>query len=248
MILQAKMKVNPEKEGGRRTEKATGIGKAAEVWYNQGDRRERRMIMATVVLLAGGKSRRMGTDKLLLPQREGTVLDQAVRRFSAVFDRVCVSVAKADSYPEIRAEHVVDEYPGCGPMAGVHAGLKRCGDDGVFVAAADLPLSDPGAALRIIERCPADAEICVPTGPDGRPEPLFGYYRASVLPRAEELLRAGKYRMRDLLAACVTRFLTPEETEDILDAAGFANMNTPEDYRRLLGGDIGSREDRLPEE
>ena len=199
--------------------------------------------MTTVVLLAGGKSSRMGTDKLMLPQWDGTVLEQAVRRFAPVFDRVCVSVAWEDCYPGIRAEHIADEFHGCGPMAGIHAGLKHCGADGAFFAAADLPFSDPLAALMIIEKCPADAEICVPLGPDGRPEPLFGFYRASVLPRAEKLLREGKYRIRELLDACETRYLSPEETEGVLNGAGFANMNTPEDYRRLLGGNEREEED-----
>ncbi len=196
--------------------------------------------MVTVVLLAGGKSRRMGTDKLLLPQRDGTVLEQAVRRFSASFDRVCVSVAWEGCYPGIPAEHIVDEYPGCGPMAGVQAGLKHCGDEGVFFAAADLPFSGPHDACMIIEKCQTDAEICVPLGPDGRIEPLFGFYRMSVLSRAEELLRAGRYRMKELLDVCRVRYLTPEETEGLLNPAGFANMNTPEDYRRLLGGESGA--------
>ena len=195
--------------------------------------------MATVVLLAGGKSSRMGTDKLMLPQRDGTVLEQAVRRFSAVFDRVLVSVASPDCYPDIPAERIADEFPGCGPMAGIQAGLKHCRPEGAFFCAADLPFSDPLAARAIMERCPADAEICLTEGPDGRPEPLFGFYRASVLPRAEELLNAGRYRMRDLLDACATCRLTAGEAEDLWNEAGLANMNTPEDYRRLLGGDPG---------
>ena len=88
--------------------------------------------MVTVVLLAGGKSSRMGTDKLMLPQRDGTVLEQAVRRFSAVFDRVLVSVASPDCYPDIPAERIADEFPGCGPMAGIQAGLKHCRPEGAF--------------------------------------------------------------------------------------------------------------------
>ena len=192
--------------------------------------------MTTVVLLAGGKSSRMGTDKLMLPQQDTTVLEQAVRRFSSAFDRICVSVARLDDYPGISAEHIADEFPGSGPMAGIHAGLKHCGPEGAFFCAADLPFSDPEAALLIMEKCPEDAEICVAAGPTGQPEPLFGFYRVSVLPRAEELLLAGRFRMRELLDACATCCLTEREAGGIWNGAGFANMNTPEDYRRLLGG------------
>ena len=192
--------------------------------------------MTTVVLLAGGKSSRMGTDKLMLPQQDTTVLEQAVRRFSSAFDRICVSVARLDDYPGISAEHIADEFPGSGPMAGIHAGLRHCGPEGAFFCAADLPFSDPGAALLIMEKCPENAEICVVAGPTGRPEPLFGFYRASVLPRAEELLLAGRFRMRGLLDAGATCCLTEREVGEIWSGEGIANMNTPEDYRRLLGG------------
>ena len=179
----------------------------------------------------------MGTDKLMLEQDGTTVLEQAVLRYSSVFDRVCISVAGTNCYAGIAAEHIPDEYPGCGPMAGIQAGLKRCGGEGAFFAAADLPFSDPFTARLIMEKCPQDAEICVPVAPDGRPEPLFGFYRPSVLPRAEELLRSGRFRMRELLDACATRYFGTGEEESVWSEVSLANMNTPEDYRRLLGGD-----------
>ena len=188
--------------------------------------------MKTAILLAGGRSRRMGRDKLMLPQDGATVLESAVARFARVFDRVCVSVDRTDRYPQIAAEHISDVYTGCGPLAGIHAGLRACGPEGAFFAAADLPFSDPELALRLMDACPEDCAICVAAGPDGRPEPLFGYYRGAAADAAEELLKSGSYRIRDLFALCPTRIL------DLGAAApdlAFANVNTPEEYAALLG-------------
>ena len=194
--------------------------------------------MKTAILLAGGRSSRMGRDKLMLTQDGATVLESAVARFARAFDRVCVSVDRPDRYPQIGAEHIADLYPDCGPLAGIHAGLRACGPEGAFFAAADLPFSDPELALRIMEACPEDCAICVAAGPDGRPEPLFGYYRAAAADAAEELLKSGNYRIRSLFGLCPTRIL------DLGAAASgrmLANMNTPEEYAALLG-DAGAEE------
>ena len=189
--------------------------------------------MKTAILLAGGRSSRMGRDKLMLPQNGATVLERAVERFSRVFDRVCVSVDRPGRYPQIGADHVADVYQDCGPLSGIHAGLRACGPDGAFFAAADLPFSDPDLAVRLIEACPEDCLICVAAGPDGRPEPLFGYYRTAAADAAEELLKSGDYRIRGLFARCPTRIMDIGAGESGL---AFANVNTPEEYAALLGG------------
>lgn len=190
--------------------------------------------MSTAVILAGGKSSRMGRDKTQLLYRGQTLLAGAVERFSAVFDRVYLSVGDPEKYPDIAAERVVDIYPGCGPMAGLHAALLKTPDDGVFLAAADLPFSSPEAALRIIELCGGCASAVIVSS-DGRFEPAFGYYTKALLPVIEAALGSGSYRMMQLFDALPCRKISPAELgmlwrEDMLD-----NLNYPEDYTRLLG-------------
>lgn len=189
--------------------------------------------MTEVVLLAGGKSRRMGTDKLLLPQNGTTVLQAAVSRFSSFFDKVYLSVGEAGKYPEISAEHLVDSFPGCGPMAGLLEGLKVSQSGGVFLAAADIPFSDPERALKIIAAS-GGYEICVTVDGQGRYEPLFGYYRASVADTVLEFLQAGNYRIAELFQRHNTLVLEPAAVPGIWNERAFANMNFPEDYRMLL--------------
>ncbi len=191
--------------------------------------------MYAAVILAGGKSRRMGRDKLVLPQGGSTVLGTAVTRFSERFDKIYLSVDTPERYPDIAAEHVCDIYPGCGPMAGLHAALSRFEGEGVFLAAADLPFSDPAAAVRMIELC-GGHEICVMRDEAGRFEPLFGYYKRSVLPEAARILASGGRAMTLLLSACDTLVITPAELSLGVDVNMLANMNRPEDYDALLGG------------
>ncbi|MCL2227502.1 MAG: molybdenum cofactor guanylyltransferase [Oscillospiraceae bacterium] len=188
--------------------------------------------MSTVVILAGGKSRRMGCDKLALPLNGGTLLESAVRRFGTAFEDVYISVADAAKYPEVDAQRVIDVFPGSGPLAGLHAALSSLPVDGVFLVAADLPFSSPEAALFIMGLC-GDCEACVLRLPDGRLEPLFGFYRRSLLGRCEAALQAGDFKMTALLAEASTRFVEPGEIGELWDARMIMNLNYPEDYERI---------------
>lgn len=190
--------------------------------------------MSTAVILAGGKSSRMGRDKTQLIYHGKTLLAGAVERFSASFDRVYLSIGDPEKYPDINAERVIDLYPGCGPMAGLHAALLKTPDEGVFLAAADLPFSSPAAALKIIELCGDNASAVI-VGDGGKFEPAFGYYKKSLLPIIETALKSSNYRMMQLFDALPCRHVSPAELgelwrEDMLD-----NLNYPEDYERLIG-------------
>ena len=185
----------------------------------------------TVVILAGGQSRRMGRDKLLLTLEGETLLRRALRRYGEVFPRVLVSVAGPEKLPELGGMRVFDRFPGAGPLAGLHAALSAAGED-VFLTAADMPFSSPEKALRMISLC-AGAEACVLTDGEGRWEPLFGFYRASLLPRAEALLKEGRRSMGALLASAKLREVGPEELGEGPDSRLAWNLNLPEDYEKL---------------
>ncbi len=189
--------------------------------------------MSTAVILAGGRSRRMGRDKLRLVYGGETLLELAVRRFSAVFDRVYLSVGEADKYPEIGCERAVDLYPGCGPMAGLHAALLKTPDEGVFLAAADLPFADPQAALKIASLC-GDSAAALLTDETGRLEPTFGYYKKELLPAAERLLQAGRYKMLALFDEAPLRRVTHGELGALWRDGMLDNINYPEDYEKLV--------------
>lgn len=189
--------------------------------------------MSAAVILAGGKSRRMGRDKLGLTIGGRTLLESAVIRFAAEFDDVYISVADAEKYPEIDARRVVDVHPGAGPLSGLHAALTTIPEDGVFLVAADLPDSSPRAAMRMIELC-GGADACVIKQPDGLLEPLFGYYKKTLLRRCEDMLLSGERRMTELLSMSDTRYVSPTELGGLWDERMLRNINYPADYEKIL--------------
>ena len=184
----------------------------------------------TAVILAGGQSRRMGRDKLRLTVEGEGLLERTVRRFSAEFPRVLVSTASPERYPELGDIRVFDRYPGAGPLSGLHAALTAAGED-VFLIGGDMPYADPEQAKKLIALC-GDCDACVLTDPEGRWEPLFGYYRYSVLETAEKLLENGQNRMAGLLSALKLREVRLAE---LGEGAGnlLRNLNKPEDYEKL---------------
>lgn len=185
-----------------------------------------------VVILAGGKSRRMGRDKLVLTVDGQTLLESAISRFAKEFTNVYLSVAEADKYPDSAAPSIVDILPGAGPISGLHAALTRLAVEGVFLVAADMPYACPLAAGKIIELC-GEHDACLIRLPDGKLEPLFAYYRKSLLPRCVDIIKSGDYRMTELLLDADTRFISPGELGDLWNEKLIYNINYPKDYEFL---------------
>ena len=189
--------------------------------------------MNNAVILAGGESRRMGRDKLKLPIGGRTLLDSAASRFAKEFKDVYISVAQSGKYTDIAegAQEIVDIIPGAGPISGLHAALSNVPGDGVFLVAADLPFSCPHTAKRIIELS-GDADACIIRMPNGRVEPLFGYYRKTMLTRCEDAIKSGNHRMTSLLSDANVRFVAPSELGGLWDEKIILNINYPEEYEK----------------
>jgi len=185
------------------------------------------------VILAGGKSRRMGRDKLELSIGGETLLESSVKRFSEAFRDVFISVADAGKYPEITAQRIVDVLPGAGPLSGLHASLSAVAADGVFLVAADLPFASALLAKRIIGLT-GDKEAGVIRLHDGKLEPLFALYRTSLLSRCEAAIVSGDNRMTGVIFSADTRYIDTGELGDLWDEKAIVNINSPEDYRKYL--------------
>ncbi len=182
------------------------------------------------LVLAGGRSRRMGRDKALLSMDGATLLERAAAFWHAVpeIGRVIVSAGEDGHLETLPPETaaVTDLYPGCGPMAGLHAAFVRTDAELLYVSAVDMPFL---AREAILPPPRGDAAVYVK---DGRPEPLFGVYRRSCLPALEAALRAGERKMTALLARLDTEYVPLPETL----APMLSNLNTRADFLRAIAG------------
>ncbi|WP_392544114.1 molybdenum cofactor guanylyltransferase [Oryzobacter telluris] len=136
----------------------------------------------TVVLLAGGTSRRFGSDKLDAPLRGSTVLETVVASLPAGWPLVVVGPARDVGRVVSRAQ---EDPPGGGPLAGVAAGMEHVGTDVVAVVAGDMPFAGPAVAALVaaLRTAPLDVEAVVATDASGVPNPLLAAYRTAAVRR-----------------------------------------------------------------
>jgi len=184
---------------------------------------------ATAVILAGGRSSRMGRDKTLLEVGGQPLIARLADQLRPLFPEVLVSADDAAKYRFLDLPVIRDAVPDQGPLMGILSSLRAAGRDRVLVLAADIPVAEP-AFIRELLRLSDQADVVMPVDANGRSEPLFAVYRKTVIPRAEAALAAGQRRVTALLSG-LTALQPP------MPAGWYRNLNTPEDYARFLRED-----------
>jgi molybdopterin-guanine dinucleotide biosynthesis protein A len=183
----------------------------------------------TGLVLAGGRSARMGRDKALLVVDGQTQLARAAQLLAEVCGSALVAVraeqAQAPAYAPF--DLVVDEPEVGGPAAGLLAAWRRAPDDALLVLAVDLPRVDAPLLRRLIEARGSAAIATAYAHADGTLEPLCTVWE----PAAREILRASAQNSsvslrRVLESSAVCRLLPPEP--DVI-----RSVNTPDDFAVL---------------
>jgi molybdopterin-guanine dinucleotide biosynthesis protein A len=182
---------------------------------------------ATLLLLAGGESRRMGRSKALLPVEETTLVEWLAERFRPAFDQLLVAARDISQLPwSLRRDFLADIRPGAGPLAGIEAGLASARNPGVVAVACDMPY----VTVALAERLAASAEGHDAAVPRlrGRVQPTCAAYRFSALPTIAAALAEGERTASEVIGRLDVNWLDQEEP------ALFANVNTPADYQAFL--------------
>jgi molybdopterin-guanine dinucleotide biosynthesis protein A len=201
-------------------------------------------------VLAGGKSSRMGTDKAFLQFKGQTLLDRALETMAAACDQVAI-VGDPARFRKYESEKygppkcgavIADIFPGCGPLAGIHAALTHSAADLNLMLAVDLPLVSAALLAFLFEAAEdngaADAVVTVPRAGKGL-QPLCAIYRRAFCTTAEQALLAGNYKVGAAFSGLSVRVIEQSE----LGSAGFSeqnffNVNTPQDRMAAEGGEF----------
>lgn len=184
------------------------------------------------VILAGGKSSRYGQDKSqieLFGKRLLGRLFEVLGEFP--FQRLVVITAPGkpvDCPAGIAA--LVDDQEGLGPIGGIATALRHL-PGGVLVAACDMPFVSVSLVAWLLSHYDPHADAIIPRHTGGI-EPLFGIYEKSFLQALEEAIGTGSYALHLLFPKRDVRFI--EVPEKFSLEREFANINTPEDYERII--------------
>jgi len=183
------------------------------------------------LVLAGGRSTRMGRDKAALLYGGVTQLERAMALLSAHVEHAYVSVRADQKAEALRARfaQIPDLRENLGPIAGLLAAQRRHPDAAWLVLACDLPLLDAATLNHLVRaRAPAKTATAYRSSHDGLPEPLCAIWE----PRSHEPLSTYVAGGRQ----CPRRFLLGADTEliDEPNPEALDNVNTPEEYRSAM--------------
>ena len=181
------------------------------------------------VILAGGKSRRMGKDKASLSY-EGQRFIMRIAEELECFDEIILSANDSSLYEDSDLTIVKDIYPDCGPLGGLHAALCSCKSDALFCIPCDVPLFKLSLAEYVCSMAKEDVDAVVPVSKDGHMHPLCAVYKKTAAPVFEKQLILKKYKIIDAYEFMNVRYI-PLETNFV--ERYLFNVNTPEDYEQL---------------
>ncbi|PWL33103.1 MAG: hypothetical protein DCO96_01755 [Fluviicola sp. XM-24bin1] len=184
------------------------------------------------IILAGGKSSRMGQDKALM-EFDGIPMIQHVADTLRDYTSEVIIASNFLIHHPYGDRGVQDDSPHLGPLAGIEAGLSTARNEASIVISCDAPFVNASVLERLIqEEQEADdiydvfVAVC-----DGRDYPLIAIYRESCLKTVRRRLEKRQLRLGDLLVCLNLQFVMFPESE----SKYFLNINTQEEWNQALG-------------
>ncbi|MBL8231707.1 MAG: molybdenum cofactor guanylyltransferase [Bryobacterales bacterium] len=178
-------------------------------------------------VLAGGRSSRMGRDKALLPFESGTLLEHMAQVVRQAAGNVTL-VGPTERYAHLGIRIIEDHWPGCGPLAGIHAALLDSMAEWALIVACDLPFLRPDLLSWMLTLTSSrDEDVLLATLDGVRPEPLCGLYRKRAAEVVGMALEAGNFKVTNALAPLRVTMLPVADTRQLV------NVNTPAEWQEV---------------
>ncbi|PKM47260.1 MAG: molybdenum cofactor guanylyltransferase [Firmicutes bacterium HGW-Firmicutes-8] len=182
---------------------------------------------ATAIILAGGKSTRMGRNKAFVRVKEHKMLEGVIRVLNGEFPEIIVS-ANDNLFDDLGVKTVPDIFPDHGPLGGIHAGLRTSSYAMNFLVACDMPFIDVRLAVHMVKSA-AGYDAVVPRLRKYY-QPLFAVYSKTCLTAIENHLKQGQNKIFSFYSDVKTRFIGIDEIGLFGDPEKiFFNVNTPVD-------------------
>jgi molybdopterin-guanine dinucleotide biosynthesis protein A len=172
-----------------------------------------------------------GEDKAFLRVERRPIVERTLELLGSVFPEVVVVTNAPQKYTSYGVDVVEDVFRGVGPLAGIHAGLRRISHPYAFVVACDMPYLRADAIEFLVRRL-RQQEAIIPTWDDDI-EPLHALYAKVLHPRIENAVQRGLRGIREFLPEVDVDYVPEAEMRRVRGAEqSFCNVNTPEDAAR----------------
>ena len=185
----------------------------------------------TAIILAGGKSSRMGRDKGLLIWQDKSVVEHAIQ-LTKQFCQETIIITKDKNYLHFGVPVFPDCIPDKGPAGGIYTGLLHSNSAYNLVIACDMPLITIELLQFLQIQNSINDDALVPVY-QGNPQPLCAIYAKKCLKKLENFLRKDMLKMNEILKLLNTKYVTVPENLVHSKYQLFYNVNTPEEFEFL---------------
>lgn len=181
------------------------------------------------VILSGGRSSRMGTNKSLLKLGESTVIEQIIDEVQSCTDEICIISNQPQDYRFLNKTIYTDRYKDKGPLAGIESALYHSNADVFVFAACDMPFINREVYKYLLNSLKG-YDAVVPAY-DDQLHPLSGIYTKNILPKIQGQLDKDQLKVKGFFDQIKVNYI--KDFDDISDSVlekHFFNMNTPPHY------------------
>ena len=187
------------------------------------------------IILAGGKSSRLGNDKVSETVGKKSLLQRVISCVSPLSNDIIIVTAGEQTFPELvdgnRLRIINDIYPGKGPLGGIYTGLATSTSCYNLVVASDMPFLNQ-ALLRYMVQLSANFDLVVPRV-GNLAEPLHAVYTRDCLAPIEHMIKRGELKIHRLFNLVKVRYVEAEEIERYDPGhLSFFNVNTTADLKK----------------
>lgn len=175
-------------------------------------------------ILAGGQSRRFGQNKALFVFEGRSIIEHLIAVIPPASE-IFLITNSSNEYAHLKLPVISDHYPGCGPLAGIHAGLLHSSQEWNFFLACDFPYLQSSTIQEILT-APRRAQVILPQPPEGL-QPLCALWSKTTLPVIENALQNQERRVQTVLAQLTHQIISPGAPQALF------NLNTLQDLRQL---------------
>ncbi len=182
------------------------------------------------VVLAGGESSRMGTDKALLEIDGMTMIEHVTETLRNVFEEVVVVSNVPVKYSFLNLPVFPDIIRNCGPLGGIHSALTHLNTEAIFVVSCDTPFISEGL-IRHLLTSHTNHDLCVPKM-GKEVQPLCGIYKKTALPTITQRLHQHQLRVREIFDLVDTSIIPIGPELPFYHSNLLKNFNTPGEFKQ----------------
>lgn len=191
-----------------------------------------------MILLCGGKSTRLGTDKALLPFGGSCLIEYLVKKYQPLFSKIYLSVQQKGDYSHLNlpVTEIQDMYLNAGPFGGIFSSLSMIREEKAFVLSVDTPFVRPELAVEMLQRSD-DSDLCVLKLHHGFYEGFCGVYSKECILSIGKSLLLKQLTISTLTEKCRTAYILEDELEKICGLTfqkQFFSISTRADYYESL--------------